>query len=114
MYINRCLFLIFQKKTLYLGRNNSFNNYPPSLKRHPFSIKIFHENSEETDINSNALDYNPESDNDKENEGFDYDNNHEGIHNNENEGFDYDNEKIDNEENEDLNRGIFHGIHHSL
>jgi len=78
-------------------------------------IKIFHENSEDEEIemNSNALDYNPESDNEKENGGLDYDNN-EGINNNDNEGFDFDNEKIDNEENEDLNRGIFHEIHHSL
>lgn len=61
--------------------------------------------SSETEMNSNALDYNPESVNDKENEGFDYDNNHEGI-NNKNEGFDseFDNEKIYNEGNEDLNR----------
>jgi len=65
-------------------------------------------------MNSNALDYNWESDNDEENEGFDYDNNHKRINNNENEGFESDNEKIDNEENEDLNRDIFHGIHRSL
>lgn len=115
MYINRCLFLIFQNKTLYLGKNKSFNNIPSALNHHPFSIEIFHENSEdeETEMNSNALDYNPESFNDKQNEGFDHDNNHEGINN---EGFDseLDHEKIDNEENEDLNRGIFYGIHHSL